>query len=250
MRTNNQGRSFTMLGSKIAVALIIIAALFLTFAGPDQHYAHAASSDTDPTAKSADSLPTNSPSPCLAWDGVRSQLNGAAPSEFVTIPNVGTVEIDDTVYANGCSKAFGSDLIMSGLVYVHWAEWANNVAMPIPPSMTVTLSSQVVVHGINATWSAGVGANAGANASAGSSANGSVGASANFNFSINPSDSTILNSTATISNQQSATFSYQNLQASAAAALGAQVTQTDAITITVNQNAQPVHYEKEVTSFT
>ena len=120
--------------------------------------------------------------------------------------------------------------------------------MGTPPPITVTLASTAVVHGVNATWSAGVGVNAGTDTSNGASA----GASANFGFSISPSDSTILNANNTISNQQSATFSYQNLSATATVAARGSVTQTDVITINVQgYNAQiQEHNEQVVTSFT
>lgn len=246
MHPNSHRHHLALLGGKIAAALVIIATLLITFVGPISPHVHAASLGSDPNSKSADSLPTNSPDSCFPWDGVQSKLNGAAPIEFIDVPNVGTIEIDDTVQANSCSKAYASNLFMSGLVYVHWSTWSD--AMGTPPPITVTLASTAVLHGYKATWSAGVSANAGTDTSNGASA----GASANFGFSISPSDSTILTANNTISNQQSAAFSYQNLSATSPAAAGSSVTQTDIITINVQgYNARiQSHNEQVETSFT
>lgn len=255
MYTNHHERNFARLGGKIAAVLAIIAALLVTFVIPGSPYAHAANLGSDPNAKSADSLSTNSPDECFLWDGVKSNLSGGAPYTFVDVPDgngrqLGTIEIDDTVYANSCSEAGSSNVVMSGLIYVHWSVWSD--AMGTPPPLTVTLQSQAVASGPKATWSAGAGINAGVTAGNGTPAAASAGASANLSFSINPTDSTILNSNSTISNQTSATFSYQNLEASVLTPLGSQVTQSDTIGIQVQGQGSPLptQYTKVVTSFT
>lgn len=265
MHPNNHRPHLALLGGKIAAALTIIAALLITFVGPNQPYAHAASLGADPNSKFADSLPTSSPDSCLLWDGIKSNLYGGAPdgnrAEFVPVSNssgvqMGVIEIDDTVQVNSCSKAGSSNMVMSGLVYVHWAEWQGSV---LPPHITVRLVSTVVASGPRATWSAGVSANAGVSAPTGSSSggtassspSGTAGASAHVDFGISPNDSTVLNYDNTISDQSSATFSYQNLEASVLTPVASQVVQSDAITVTIpGQNALPLHNEKETISFT
>ncbi len=230
-------------GRKVAVMIVIVATLFISLAGSHLSHTHAASLDESP---SADSLPTNAPNTCLFWEGVQSQLSGAAPIDFIDIPNVGSIEIDDTVYANGCSEVGASNLIMSGLVYVHWTSGAG---IGNPPPMTVTLQSEATAHAVNATWNLSLGANAGGSAGTGSNPALDAGASANFNFTISPNDSTIVDSTATITNQQSAYFSYQNLSATASTAINGQVTQVDDITISIEGNAQYRKFENIVTPF-
>jgi hypothetical protein len=257
MHTNDHKYNLTMLAGKIAVAIATIGALLFTF-GLNLPYAHAASLGSDPNSKTADSLPTSSPDSCFLWDGVQSNLYGGAPdgsiAEFVPVldhngAQMGVIEIDDTVYANSCSKAGSSNIVMSGLVYVHWSQWQGSV---LPPHITVRLVSTIVASGPRATWSAGVSANAGVSTPSGSSSAGTAGASVHIDLGISPTDATVLNSDNTISDQPSATFSYQNLEGSVFTPVNSQVVQKDAITITVlDQNAQLTgHNEKEVLSFT
>ena len=108
--------------------------------------------------------------------------------------------------------------------------------MGSPPPLTVSLQSQVVVSGPKATWSAGVGASAGVATGEGTSA----GASATLGFSVSPTDSTALNSNSTISNQTSATFGYQNLEASVLTPVASQIKQSDTITIQVQGQGSPL----------
>jgi len=240
MSTDSHNHKLTLRGTTKIVVITTIIMLLFAFVGPIS-YVHAADSYYYPDAQTADSLPTNAPTSCLFWDSNKSQLNGTP--QWVSIPNLGILEIDDTVYANGCTTSFTSaDLFMSGLVYVHWE------TAPLRP-VTVTLQSQVTIHALHASWNASAGVNAGANANSASKPEATIGASTGINFTVSPSDTTVMNATSTITNQTSAYFSYQNLQATALLAAGAKVTQIDTITITAGTDAQRAFNETVETPF-
>lgn len=153
----------------------------------------------------------------------------------INIPNVGTLEVDDTVHGNSCSKLGSANLIMSGLIYVHW--FSLFTASGSAPRITVQVSSTDVIHGIAATWNLSLGANAGVGAATDSKPSANAGASIAVGFTVSPTDSTIINATDQIQDQRSAYFSYQNLAASTSTALGnTNVEQDDTILITSTDN--------------
>ncbi len=248
MRSNDHKHPFTLSRSKAIAGLLVIATLAIAFTGYHLLPAHAMgpTNGVDPNPQDASSLSTNAPDSC--FNTLQSQLNGSAPQQFVSIPNVGQIEIDDTVYSNGCSKAFASNVFMSGLVYVHWSTL--NSALGNAPTMTVTLQSQAkILGGVDVSWNLNGGVNAGVSAGTGSAPGANAGANATLGFTVSPNDSTIVSSTATITGQQSATFSYQNLEATATSGIDGNVVQNDAITIVVESNEQQTYNVQVETPF-